>query len=163
MQHIHILAFMLLIALTSCDESSSSEVDDTKAEIEVPEYSPKNIIGKSLILYNSKMQHTLKASAFSANNTCSVPMLTSDFSLVSTPTYNFSKLSATNGSLTVNYTYKLRIGSNITISTLTYQVSLLFNSATTGTYSGSESDRTTYNSGTPTNGYRVISGSFGLY
>lgn len=147
--------------------ASCEKDDDVENENETnttTDLAPIKIIGKELVLYNSKMQYTLQASAFASNNTCKVPMLASSFSLTNTPTFTYSKKTANSASLEIKYSYKLQIGKEYTNSSDTYTTTLSFLSSTGGTYIGTEKSVSTGNvsalNGTTS---RTISGSFTLY
>lgn len=156
-----IIFFTLLISL-SCE--NNSDVADENETNTTTDLAPIKIIGKELVLYNSKMQYTLQASAFASNNTCKVPMLASSFSLTNTPTFAYSKKTANSASLEIKYSYKLQIGKEYTNSSETYTTTLSFTSSTGGTYIGTEKSVSTGNvsalNGTTS---RTISGSFTLY
>ncbi len=161
------LLFILILGFpffASCEKDDDVENENETETNTTTDLAPIKIIGKELVLYNSKMQYTLQASAFASNNTCKVPMLASSFSLTNTPTFNYSKITANSASLEVKYAYKLQIGKDYTNTSETYTTTLSFTCSTGGTYIGSEKSVSTGNvsalNGTST---RTISGSFSLY
>ena len=127
-------AILCVIALTSCE--SFGDFEDEK-ELKTPDYAPEEITGKALVLFNPTMKYTLRASSFTTEGTCKVPMLISDFIPTVTPTYNYTKTQTNNASLVVKYAYKYYIGS-YTYNDLTFDVALTFTSESGGTYTGTE-------------------------
>jgi hypothetical protein len=110
----------------------------------ITDNAPDKIIGNAIVLFNPQMQYTLRASSFTSNNTCTVPMLLPDFILTATPTYTYSKSAENVASLVVKYSDKFQmIGSNYTYSNYTYTAALSFTSESGGTYTGTEKVITT--------------------
>ncbi len=156
------LLFLMLFTIASCDKNGDP-VDEEVVDNN-PDNAPDKIFGKSLVLYNSKMQYTLQASGFTSKSTCAVVMLGGVYKLTSTPTYIYSKSTAKSASLEVKYADKLQIGSDYTNTNSTYTATLSFTSESGGSYTGTEKAVSNSNvSGLNGTTSRNISGTFTLY
>lgn len=161
-----IVLFLILFAFYSC-EKTTDKTDDPAMNGGInntPDNAPDKIIGKALVLYNAKMQYTLQASGFASNSTCDVVMIGGVYKLIGTPSYTYSKSTATKAKVEVKYSDQFKVGLDYTNSNRTYTADLSFTSESEGSYTGTE--KAVCNSsvaglnGTTT---RTISGTFTLY
>ena len=160
---IFFLLVVILFSVGACKKDGSITGNHGKPPENSVEYAPANILEKSLVLYNSKMQWTAKPSGFNANGTCSVQVFPG-YTLLTTPTYSYTKRNKNDADFNLNYSERLKIGSSISDLKLTYPVYLTFTSETGGNYTGSENCVTTDNVSFSTRtSTRSISGTFTLY
>lgn len=160
-----IFLFIILFAFVSCTKNAD-ETDDPVNNSDAnntTDNAPDKIVGKALVLYNSKMQYTLQAFGFASNSTCNVVMIGGVYKLIGTPSYTYSKSTATKAKVEVKYSDQFKVGSDYTNSNRTYTADLSFTSVSGGTYTGTEKAVSNSNvsslNGT-TN--RTISGTFTL-
>jgi len=161
-----IFLFIILFAFVSCTKNADKTEDPVnKGDTNnTSDNAPLKIVGKAIVLYNSKMQYTLQASEFTSTNTCKVVMIGGVYKLTGTKSYAYSKSTAMNANLEVKYSDKLQIGSDYTNTNSTYTADLSFTSASGGSYTGTE--KAVCNSSVAgLNGTtsRTISGTFTLY
>ncbi len=153
----------MLLALVSCTKNDDITVDPVNDTNIRTNDAPDNIVGKALVLYNSKMQYTLQVSEFASNSTCNVVMIGGVYKLVGTPSYTYSKSTANNATLEVKYSDHINFGSDYWNSIRIYTADLSFTSESGGTYTGFEKSTTTGNvNGINGTDQRGISGTFTL-
>lgn len=137
-----LLSSFLMACTKNDDPNDLNNISNDK------ESAPKNIIGKTFILYNNKSKIVLQSSNFK-EKTCDIPNLT-NMIFTTFPTYTYVKNGSNNADLCVKYTFKYSFDK--ALNQQTYTVELNFTSSSEGTYTGIEELVTSGSSYTNLNG-----------